>query len=257
MEPLKATFTCAVKDLPVIGLFVLASLRRDLAELATYSLKYADNVFVDAFAAALKKVEELINPAIFTAQHKKLTEQIDTDSKAIRPFLNKLEIRLDDANGLPATGPQLTINPTDSGISQLRKAISYRDVEGIMYYGKNLKQHLTDNDAALKLVGYPDAERVELDRLLSALSTANAAQNALISERDAKVQANLHVLNSFFDDYLNRVIADGKKAFKESAPAKVHDYTMSRLKARVTAQRPAQRKRKGKSGEDTTPQPGE
>jgi ABC-type transporter Mla subunit MlaD len=257
MEPLKPTFTCAVKDLPVIGQFVLTSLRRDLPELATRSIKYQDKAFVEAFAAALKKVEELVNPAVFTAQHKKLTEQIDADSKTIRPLLNNLEIRLADADELPATGPQLTINPADSGISQLRKAISNRDVEGIIYHGKNLLHHLTDNAEVLKLVAYPETEREELDRLLTALADANVAQNALISARDAKVQANLHVLNSFFDEFLNRVLADGKKAFKESAPAKMHDYTMSRLKARVTAQRPPQRRRKDKPDPDTPAQLGE
>ena len=57
------------------------------------------------------------------------------------------------------------------------------------------------------------------------------------------MQANLKVLNDFYDDYLARVLLDGKKAYKETDVAKTHDYTFAKLKARVAAQRPAKTKK--------------
>ncbi len=183
----------------------------------------------------------------FTAQHKKLTEQIDTTARAIRPLLNDLDIRLADAADLAIdapNGPQLNVLPADFGLKPLRAAITDEDPEAIARTGKDVLDHLTANAAALTVVEYPAADRITLAALLTTLATANAAQNQLISARDAKVQENLQVLNDFYDRYAARVIADGKKAYKETDPAKTHDYTFARLKARVAAQRPAGRKPK-------------
>lgn len=244
MEPLRATFNCSFQDLPVIGAFVLASARRDQAELATRSIKYKTDQFFTDYEASLKAVNELVNPASFTARHKLLTERIEADARKIRPLLNNLDIRLADATELPAPNPQLTIAPADFGLKGLRAAITDGDAEGIAQLGKLVLGNLTLNAAALAAVEYPAAEQTQLAALIQALTEANVEQNALISARDAQVQANLHVLNSFYDRYLGRVLADGKKAYKEVDAAKTHDYTFARLKARVAAQRPAARRKK-------------
>lgn len=241
MEPLKPTFSCAFQDLPAIGAFVLQSAIRDQSLLATKSIKYKTPDFLDGYKTSLQAVNDLVNPAAFTAQHKKLTGQIQTNAKKIRPLLNNLDIRLDDAADLPATGAQLTVLPADFGIGKLRKAINADDAEGIIFHGNALLGLLRTNAEPLALVEYPAAEQAELVQLLSNLTTDNITQNNLISARDAKVQANLKVLNDFYDQYLRRVIADGKKAFKETDTAKTHDYTFARQKARVAAARKQER----------------
>ena len=244
MEPLKRSFSCAFEDLPAIGQFILDAALRDQADLATRSTKYKTSTFLDSYALALKAVDALVNPAGFTAQHKKLTQQIETGAKAIRPLLNNLDIRLADAAELPASGPQLTVSPADFGLKALRAAITAQDPEAIARAGKDVLDLLTANAAALTLVEYPAPERTDLENQLTALATANAEQNKLISARDAKVQANMKVLNDFYDSFVSRVVADGKKAYKETDTAKTHDYTFARLHARVKSQRPAARKPK-------------
>ena len=244
MESLRATFNCSFDALPAIGQFVLDTLIRDKADLAGRSIKYKTATFLDNYKLSLQAVNVLVNPAAFTARHKKLTEQIDTDAKAIRPQLNNLDIRLADAADLPDTGAQLSINPVDFGLKAVRAAITAQDAEAIIRTGKDVLDNLTANADALTLVEYPATERTELERLLGALAENNATQNTLISARDANVQANLQTLNGFYDTYLSRALADGKKAYKEEDDAKTRDYTFARLKARVAAQRPAARKPK-------------
>ena len=240
MDALKPTFNCSFEDIPAIGRFVLASALRDRDHLATKSAKYkATNPFLTDYDTALQAVDALVNPAAFTAQHKKLTEELETGAKEIRPLLNDLDIRLADAADLPATGPQLTVRPADFGLKALRTAITTTDAEAIARTGKDVLDNLAANAAALALVEFPAADITELQRLIGSIGTANVAQNQLISDRDARVQANLAVLNGFYDTYLARVIADGKKAYKETDAAKTHDYTFARLKARVAAVRPA------------------
>ncbi len=245
VEPLTPSFNCAFADLPVIGQFILDSVLRDQLDLATKSVKYkAGNPFLTNYTASLQAVNALVNPATFTAQHKKLTDQIETGSKSIRPLLNDLDIRLADAARLPDTGPQLNVNPEDFGLKALRAAINKGDAEKIGNTGKIVLDQIIANAAALDTVEHPAADRAQLQSLLKTLAIANANQNKLISARDANVQANMKVLNDFFDTYLSVVLRDGKKAYKESDAAKTDDYTFTTLKRRVAATRPAARKPK-------------
>ena len=247
MEPLRPTFNCPFQDLPTLGQFILDAVLRDQTHLATKSAKYKTSAFLDGYQIALQAVNDLVNPATFTAQHKKLTAEIDTTARDIRPLLNDLDIRLADAAHLATdapNGPQLNVRPADFGLKPLRSAITDEDPEGIASTGKDVLDNLTANSAALTAVEYPAADRTALAALLTTLATANVAQNRLISARDGRVQENLQVLNDFYDRYAARVIADGKKAYKEADTAKTHDYTFARLKARVAAQRPAVRKPK-------------
>lgn len=243
MEPLRPTFSCRFQDLPTLGGFVLQAARRDQAFLATKSVKYKTDTYLDAYAASLQAVGDLVHPAAFTAAHKKLTEQMEADAKSIRPLLNDLDIRLDDADDLPPTGPQLTVKPADFGIKPLRLAITDNDVEGITFHGKALVDLLTDNAAPLALVEFPRDDQQALVDLIESLTRSNLKQNELISERDTHVQANMKVLNDFYDKYMRRVMTDGKKAHKETDPAKTNDYTLQQLKKQVAAPKP--RKKKG------------
>jgi hypothetical protein len=242
MEPLLPSFKCRFQDLPAIGTFVLDSLRRDLDELSTRSVKYKGTAFIDGFTTALAAVNELVNPATFTAQHKRLTAEMEADARAIRPLLDHLDIRLADADDLGRDnplGPQLLVAPADFGLKPLRSAITAHDAEGIASHGKDVVQRLVLNADVMKAVEYPETELAELKLLLARLAQNNALQNQLISARDANVQTNLKVLNDFYNNYLARVLADGKKAFKESSKAKTDDYTFAKLKARVAVPRPA------------------
>jgi hypothetical protein len=243
MEPVKKTFDFAFEVLPTLGDFVRITLLRDLPGLALLSRKYKGDTFLTTYDARLQAVKDLVAPAAFTAQHTRLTEQIDLDAKLLRPLLNNFDIRLLDAHreGLekPA-GPQLFVPVADFGLKPLRDAINIP--KAIANAGRDLLYNIRQSQAILDAVEHPAEATAQIEALLATLATANAQRSKLITDRDLTVEANMNVLNDFYENHLAVVLHDGKKAYKEVSEAKTNDYTLRKLLQQITPKRPKKAK---------------
>ena len=233
-------FDCRIEEMPTLSKFIYDALSRDLPEIGA---EYPDfNVaYLGIFDGRRSEVIGLVNPVHFTNALKIITARMSENSKAMRPYLDKLEGYVKLAAKLGSL-PPLTVAAEDFGISPVRAAISDGDVEELDLAFRTMKKNITDNYASLLAKGYNDIKRDALYALADEVNNDNAAQNLEVDKRDAKVEENLSPLNELWKIMIE-VCDFGKRVYKSTNPAKLDDYTMSSLINRVRNEDPKARYR--------------
>lgn len=225
-EPLR--IKCRIEELPILGGFLLSSMQTSLADFTAFSPDY-NAAFMTAANADLAAIEALINPKQLTAELKVITARMYNNMTLLRGKIDLLEGYINRAVGL-------TIGKKDFGVSDVRKKNNAGDVEGLVSALTFLLSNVANNLAALTAKGFTAAQNTALTNLKNDLSADNVAQNDKVNERNDNVAANYGKLNFFWDKIVD--VADaGKRIYKSTAPNKVDDYTMTRLKARIRQER--------------------
>ena len=228
MAIIKLKIQCRIEELPVLGGFLITSMQASLTDFTAYSPDY-NPAFITTANADLVVIDGLINPKVLTAELKVITLRIYGNMSALRSKIDFLEGYIKRATGL-------TIGKTDFGISEVRKKNNNGDVEGLIGALSFLIGNVANNMLSLTAKGYTAAQHTALTTLRDALKTDNIAQNTKVNDRNNKVIANYTKLNAFWDKIMD--ISDaGKRIYKSTAPNKVDDYTMSKLKARIRQER--------------------
>jgi len=179
--------------------------------------------------ADLAVIEALVNPKQLTAELKVITTRMYNNMNLLRGKIDLLEGYINRSTGL-------TIAKKDFGISAVRSKNNNGDVEGLIGALNFLLTNVANNMAALTAKGFTAAQNTALTTLKNDLKADNVAQNNKVNERNNKVVANYGKINAFWDKIVD--IADaGKRIYKSSAPNKVDDFTMSKLKARIRQER--------------------
>jgi hypothetical protein len=221
---------CRVEELPVLGGFVLSSMQGSLADFTAFSPDYNAG-FVTTANADMAVIEGLINPKMLTKELKVITKRIYTNQGILRSKIDFLEGYINRANGL-------TMDKKDFGISEVRTKNNMGDIEGL---GGALNFLLTNVNVATNLTaitakGYTTAQNTALVNLRDGFRNDNLAQNTKINDRNNKMIANYGKLNAFWDKIMD--VADaGKRIYKATAPNRLDDFTMAKLKARIRQER--------------------
>jgi len=221
-------YSCKDEEIAVIGGFLLTSLRRDLADFTALFPKFADP-FAENFETANKAIYELVKPAEETAQLKVITIRLQKSLQALRPALNQLDNYLDSADG------SIPLSVADFGISPLRQAISKGDVEGALTCLGTLNRNIERYQAELGVEGLTEATTDLLKNAVALLQADNNLQYEIKSGRLRLVEENLELLNAHYKT-MRRIMKSGKAIYKESSPARLADYTFSRLLKEVRRQ---------------------
>ena len=215
MAETKKLFDCRIEEMPTLSKFIYDALVRDLAEIGA---EYPDfnPTYLTAFDNKRTEVINLVNPVHFTNALKIITDRMGETGKAMRPYLDKLEGYVKLA-AKPDSIPVLTVTVKDFGISPVREAISDGDVEELDLAFRTMKKNIIDNYEALTAKGYNDTRRDALYALADAVNTDNAAQNAEVDKRDARVEENLGPLNDLWK-IMTEVNDIGKRVYKSTNP---------------------------------------
>jgi hypothetical protein len=96
--------------------------------------------------------------------------------------------------------------------------------------------NIATNLTALTAKGFTPAQNTALTTLRDAFKNDNIAQNTKINDRNNKVIANYGKLNAFWDKIVDITDA-GKRIYKVTAPNRLDDFTMTKLKARIRQER--------------------
>ena len=228
MAPVTLKIKCRIEELPVLGGFLLSSMQGSLADFTAFSPDY-NAAFMTAANADLAVVEALINPKQLTAELKVITTRMYSNMNALRSKIDLLEGYINRATGL-------TIGKKDFGISDVRKKNNVGDVEGLVNALTFLLTNVANNLVAITAKGYTPAQNTALTTLKNDLKADNIAQNNKVNERNNKVVSNYGKLNLFWDKIAD--IADaGKRIYKSTAPNKVDDFTLAKLKSRMRQER--------------------
>ena len=230
MAPVVLKIQCRVEELPVLGGFVLSSMQGSLADFTGFSPDY-NAAFMTTANADLATIEGLINPKQLTKELKVITKRIYANQTLLRSKIDFLEGYINRATGL-------TMDKKDFGISEVRKKNNSGDIEGLIGAMSFLITNVSiaTNLTALTAKGYSNAQNTALIALKDAFKADNIAQNNKVNDRNNKVIANYAKLNAFWDKVMD-INDAGKRIYKATAPNRLDDFTMAKLKARIRQER--------------------
>ena len=179
----------------------------------------------------LATIEGLINPKQLTKELKVITKRIYANQTLLRSKIDFLEGYINRATGL-------TMDKKDFGISEVRKKNNSGDIEGLIGAMSFLIANVSiaTNLTALTAKGYSNAQNTALIALKDAFKADNIAQNNKVNDRNNKVIANYAKLNAFWDKIMD-INDAGKRIYKATAPNRLDDFTMAKLKARIRQER--------------------
>jgi len=230
MAQIKLKITCRIEELPVLGGFLISSMQSPLIDFTNYSPDY-NAAFITTANADLAAIEVLVNPKQLTEELKVITLRIYGNMSALRSKIDFLEGYINRAIGL-------TIGKKGFGISEVRKKNNNRDVEGLIAALTFVISNVANptNMTALTAKGYSATQQSALIALRDALKADNIAQNTKVNDRNNKVVTNYAKFNTFWDKLVD--ISDaGKRIYKVTAPNRLDDFTISKLKARINQER--------------------
>ena len=230
MAPVVLRIQCRVEELPVLGGFVLSSMQGSLADFTAFSPDYNAG-FMTTANADMVAIEALINPKQLTKELKVITKRIYTNQASLRSKIDFLEGYINRTTGL-------TMDKKDFGISEVRKKNNSGDIEGLIGAMAFLitNVNIATNLTALTAKGFTSAQNTALMTLKDAFKNDNIGQNNKVNDRNNKVIANYGKLNAFWDKIMD-VSDAGKRIYKATAPNRLDDFTMSKLKARIRQER--------------------
>lgn len=228
MKVLEKKFNISAKDIQIrIGL-VAASFESNQSDFTDYSPDY-QSPFLTNYKAKLALIEEIVFPKKIAAEIKLVTQRINTAMDATRDPLNRLE-------GYAGKAKNLSLNPADFGIKEVRKAISTKNAEKFYSSMGNLLNNVVANFTQLTEKGFT-AEAKEV--LINARKNVKAdidLQNTKVNEKGDLVEDNIESLNELWD-LMADILKIGKVLYKNKDKSKTAEFTMTTLKARVKAER--------------------
>jgi len=228
VKVLEKKFNISAKDIQIrIGL-VAASFESNQSDFTDYSPDY-QSPFLTNYKAKLALIEEIVFPKKIAAEIKLVTQRINTAMDATRDPLNRLE-------GYAGKAKNLSLNPADFGIKEVRKAISTKNAEKFYSSMGNLLNNVVANFTQLTEKGFT-AEAKEV--LINARKNVKAdidLQNTKVNEKGDLVEDNIESLNELWD-LMADILKIGKVLYKNKDKSKTAEFTMTTLKARVKAER--------------------
>jgi hypothetical protein len=228
MTPIKLKISCRIEELPVLGGFIITSLQGSLTDFTGYSPDY-NTAFISTANADLVTLEGLVNPKQLTAELKVITARIYSNLTILQTKIDLLEGYINRAVGL-------TIGKKDFGISAVRKMNHKGDIEGLVAALNFMLTNVSNNITAITAKGYTAAQNTALIALKDGFKADNIAQNAKVNERNNKVISNYTKFNAFWDKIMD-ICDAGKRIYKSTAPNRLDDFTMTKLKARINQER--------------------
>lgn len=227
MSSVRLKIRCQIEEFPSLAGFVLASFKNDRKDFESFSPDF-NATFLQDTIQKVNALTSIINPKQLTAELKAITASIYATQAALHQPLNYLEAYVNRASGL-------TIDPSDFGFKNVRKANNAGNIQALTSSLDLVISNTKKNSAALYSKGFTPAQLANLEALNHKLYTQNIAQNQKINERKSLVASNNTQMNELWNIIID-ILDIGKRIYKTSNPAKLPNYTLRRLIARMRNQ---------------------
>jgi len=172
------------EELPVVGALLLQMFVRDRSSFEKFSPEYKGE-FLTIVETQIQKVLGLTQAATLRAEIKKKTADLYNCVDAIIPILDLI------AAYAKRAGASLNIKASDFGITQAKKEIRKRNIEGVCTKVKVVEQNIANNLNALKERGYTEKLGAELVEMTQKAYKLNLIQEEKIREKKQRVADNL------------------------------------------------------------------
>lgn len=215
-------------DMPTAGGFVRDSFVADQADFVAVAPDDFGPVFATSLQAALAKVAKATGGALRTGVGVPTTRRLYQNLDALRPLLDRLDIRL----GLTPAA-DLTVPSKSFGLKRLRERLAVRDAEAVSQGLTTLQQAIQDNLPALQQRGYKAQELTDLAALHAAIDADNALQNTNLNASTTATQSE-DADYLALDALLGQVLRTGRLLYKTNKP-KRQQYVIAAILKRLHA----------------------
>lgn len=217
-------YNCKDEELPVIGGYVLTSIRRDQAKFEAYSPKY-NNEGLSAFENEINAADELVNPKSETTELKLITNRLYATMDDIYDKARHVEGYVTMSKGA------VPISAKDFGLTALKQRVKAKDAEGTLQNLRFVNANIAKYKTELAAQGLTNELEQFFADAVGSISADNRTQYDMVNNRKAIVQANLDMLNGLYDQ-IREICIIGKILFRGNAE-KLKEYTFIELKKRV------------------------
>ncbi len=217
------------EELPVVGDLLLQMFSRDQYTFESFSPEYKGEFYV-IVEHQIKKVRDLTQAPTLRAEIKKMTSDLYDCADDIIPKLDLIAAYAKRAN------VSLTIKASDFGVSQAKKEIRKRNIEGVCAKVKIVEQNITNNLDALKERGYTMSLGEKLNELTQKTYKLNLIQEEKIRAKKQLVAYNkteFELLWHFLKD-----LSETGKLLMKSDKQKCDGYKLSHIIKMVRKSKP-------------------
>ena len=218
-------YNCKDAELPVICRFSAISLRRDLADFTTYSLKLGE-AYLAVYESKIATAEDLVSPKSETAEMKKITDRINSEMNELLDHSKHL------GGYLEMAGSSIGHSATDFGLTELRKGINKGDPEKVLGELNDVNKKVATYKTQLAEQGLTEELQTKLVNIYASLNADRQTQYQMLFNRKALVQSNLGILNDL-NSQLTEVLRIGKILYQGKDAVKQQEYTFNEIKKRV------------------------
>lgn len=211
--------------------FVFDSFAADQADFTAVSAADFDAAFASQALAARQLIKGATGAALRSGGTAQTTTRLYANLDALRPLLDRLDIRL----GLLPTAA-LTVPAKKFGLKTLRDRLAARDAEASSRALTVLQQAISDNLTALKTKGHTAADSTQLAALHTAIDADNATQNTGLNAATAATGAEDADYRAL-DKLLGKIMRTGRLLYKTNKQ-KRRQYEVAAILKRVQAAGP-------------------
>lgn len=228
---IKAPFK--MEDIPVVGEFIIHSAEEDLAAI-NHATTDIDQAWLDGLRVKCERVKKRVPPLTKTSELKEVTRRLYKRMDDLRTELNMLEVKLLRAEDT------LSIGLKGFGLSAIRKKISVKDTEGLLFAMTGMLQQVDANRAALEAKGFTEEQRAWFSAEMAEIRRGNELQQRMIAGRNGLTAANVILINDFWDD-VSELAKIGRLVFKHDRARRM-SYTLRALRHEVGGDRRRKKK---------------
>jgi hypothetical protein len=218
-------FNCKNEELPVIGSFLLVSLKRDLPQFATLSPRYSED-YVFQFEEKVNYCFTLVNPKEETAEMKMITQRLYASFTQTHEMVNTLAFYLKLAKS------DIPVSAADFGLTALRRKLTGKDAEGVLQNLHIVIDQTQHYRIPLEEKGMPSPFIEQLHMLHAAIAGDNTLQYEILRNRRELVENNTNTLNGLYAQ-ITEICDAGKLLFRGKDPVRLQEYTFSELVKQV------------------------
>jgi hypothetical protein len=217
----EAKMQCRIEEIIFLAEFTRDNFVRDRADFAAFSEVFNEK-YLHKFDTQVKKVKEILAPALLTAEIKTITGRIDDHYVTVRSIANKVERYATMAKGTMNT------RPADFGFRKLRNELQLNNDEAVVKKLRVLLQHIDKNREALEANGLSKAYRQEFEMAINTFEADIIAQSRKIDERKKVVKQNIRQFDTLWN-MMAEIMRTGKVLYKTKNRSRLKNYTYTRL----------------------------
>lgn len=172
------------EELPVVGKLLVQMFVRDRSTFEKFSPEYKGE-FLEIVERQIDKVMQMPHSSYLRGEIKKKTADLYKCVDEIIPLLDLVGAYAKRA------GARLSIKPSEFGVSQAKKEIRKRNIEGVCAKIEIVQQNISNNLRPLKERGYTEELGDELNEMTKKAYELNLIQEAKIREKKQLVIDNM------------------------------------------------------------------